>query len=761
MLCHERITEKHNKLKYADVAKLLPFLKEEQLMTTDLRYSVSELLPKAFSILDEPKNPLWHERYSLNEVELYNRAIASIILIQEDNFSAIDTMEAGYIFSRAVLDDLVFLKANAIFSDRIYVLSYIKFVTTQIPLQLDVFNKRQLGAYNWVTYAFSDDLSTNQKKELDLNTILDFLTDKICQSIHDYGVIAQWLGDFYNMARSLAAIPQAGNELFQLSINVGMQALRCGSIEESFWCWMNTACWGANYDHPETKGLVKNIEAMVFDKKIPSSYKVNLVYSLTNVTSRFSTKSDFEWAKLALEDYQEHLQGHQKLAALLSISKEGLPESLDAYHHQVILEIANYNKGNGLKGLSKIEQLRSVDRLSEMLMPYVGTCIEYRKSGLAIITLLSWYSVNPEIGISPHTSLIFYPSDKDKFSVGYGGGNIVLSRDLIPLYKKLTSATNEFLGISLSINTIADFDITTHEVDRFGVPSEDRSEEVEILLKDFFHCEDIKELIVNDKLDIRSMLCLPSNHHSLQYISSKYIGKTWPLSSSLEKPKPDAEIKKVCLWCGAGSFTETMESNVLIEIFASVGIYVDYFSSEQTTKEAFSQIYASDDYDVIWLMSHGEFDHWNSGQISIEIGAGEKITLEEALSLEKPKSMSRRLLMLNVCDGATHTILDGLPKLGFAPALTSNQQCTISHLWPVNPYVAATFGAIYAEKLSKGNGFFEAFTETLIVLREPTGKVVDYLRNNVLNSNDIQERLNNNSINLELMVHSGSSAFFE
>jgi hypothetical protein len=76
--------------------------KEEQLMTTDIRYSVRELLPKAFSILDEPKGLLWHESYLLNEVGLYRRAIASIISIQEDSFSAIDTIEAGYIFSRAM-----------------------------------------------------------------------------------------------------------------------------------------------------------------------------------------------------------------------------------------------------------------------------------------------------------------------------------------------------------------------------------------------------------------------------------------------------------------------------------------------------------------------------------------------------------------------------------------------------------------------------------------------------------------------------------
>jgi hypothetical protein len=730
-------------------------------MTTDKLYSVAELLPTAFSLLGEPLGNYWRESYLINDIELYRKVIDSILLIQEEKFSAVGSIEAGYSFSFAVLNDLVSLKANTIFTDKSNVLAYIKLITTQLPLEIHVANNRQLEAYSWVTYTFSDDLSSAQIKELDLNTILDFLTDKKCSSMLEYGIIAHWLGDFYNMARSLAAIPQAGDELFQLSIAIGKQALMYGSVEDSFWCWMNTACWGANYSHAKTEELVKIIESMIFDKGIPSSYKANLVYGLINVTSRFSTKPDFEWAKLALEGYQEYMEGHQKLAALLCISREHLPESLDVYHQQVISEMIDYIKGNDLTGLSKIEQLKLVDRLSEMLMPYVGACIEYGKSGLAITALLNWYSVNSEIGISPETSLIFYPSEKDKFLIGAGSFNLVLSRDLIPLYKKLTSEVNEFLGIASSINTIADFEISTHEPDRFGVPSEDKSEEVEMLLKDFFHCEEIKGLIVNDKLAITSMLCLPSNHHSLQYISSKYIGETWPLSSSLEKPKLDADIKKVCLWCGAGSYTEAIESNVLIQTFSSVGIQVDYFSSEETTKEAFIQNYQSSNYDVIWVMSHGEFEHWNPGQLSIEIGAGEEITLEEMLNIEIPKSESRRLLMLNVCDGATHTNLDGLSKLGFAPALTNNQQCTISHLWPVNPYVAATFGAIYAEQLSKSKNFFNAFKETLKIIREPTENVVSHLRDNVPDSIDVQDRLNNNEIDLELMIHSGSSAFFE
>ncbi len=140
-----------------------------------------------------------------------------------------------------------------------------------------------------------------------------------------------------------------------------------------------------------------------------------------------------------------------------------------------------------------------------------------------------------------------------------------------------------------------------------------------------------------------------------------------------------------------------------------MNVEVTLFRSNETTKNEFIKIYESNDFDIIWVMSHGEFDHWKPGVVSVEIGNNQYLSLDEALNLSIPESDKRRLLFLNICDGATHSGSDGLERLGFAPSLANNNQCVISHLWPVTAWSAATFGAIYSSYLTSEGNFFTAF----------------------------------------------------
>lgn len=74
-------------------------------MTTDRLYSIAELLPTAISLLDKPLCDYWNKSYSINDVELFRQAIRAIRLVQEEKFSAIGSIETGYSFSFAVLND--------------------------------------------------------------------------------------------------------------------------------------------------------------------------------------------------------------------------------------------------------------------------------------------------------------------------------------------------------------------------------------------------------------------------------------------------------------------------------------------------------------------------------------------------------------------------------------------------------------------------------------------------------------------------------
>jgi hypothetical protein len=295
-----------------------------------------------------------------------------------------------------------------------------------------------------------------------------------------------------------------------------------------------------------------------------------------------------------------------------------------------------------------------------------------------------------------------------------------------------------------------------------GVPNAEFSDELYPQLVDFlgFSISKIQEFLQENER-IESYICLPSKHYPLQYLLQKNIGKCWPLGASLQKPKQDRSIVKVCLWCGAGSMTEQIESNILKRMFENEGVDVTLFSSESTTKSEFINIYENSDFDIIWVMSHGEYDHWKPGEVSIAIGNNELVSLDECMKLSIPIVGARRLLFLNICDGATHNCTEGLERLGFAPALANKEQCVISNLWPVTAWSAATFGAIYCSYLSKDGNFFEAFEATLEIFVGGNSKVFERLNALGQSCQELKDRLDNQDNNFDLMAYSGSTVFIQ
>jgi CHAT domain-containing protein len=72
-------------------------------------------------------------------------------------------------------------------------------------------------------------------------------------------------------------------------------------------------------------------------------------------------------------------------------------------------------------------------------------------------------------------------------------------------------------------------------------------------------------------------------------------------------------------------------------------------------------------YQVVWLISHGEYDHFFPKEARLEIGAdGTSVGMDDLLNA-KLNLTARRLLVLYVCDGATHPGEGVLPRLARGP----------------------------------------------------------------------------------------------
>ncbi|MCJ8351940.1 hypothetical protein [Moritella sp.] len=669
-------------------------------------------------------------------------------------------------FSRIAITDLINLKANPnIKKEILTVLNFLQFYLTINPLNHAVMTGQNNNALRWINYSMCDDLSDKQSNRLELSRFLEYMTSGTVNNVMTPEDIAQWFGNFYYICRRLSAYHNIAEEFVQLSRDISGVALKANQYEAFTWACTCLISWTTSANNEISPKLVKEVEELIKKETIPDKDKAQLILCLTTTANIHSEKSAEEWAGILILDYGIHLREHQKLQALVAMLPTGGSESITQITEDIRTEICSLKQelNEQIKRETPSNQLIEQDRLFEMISPTFDRLLTAQQVTLFYEVLLDWYQISRSDSLDAEKTLLIFPKSKTGLKIGFDNKVVHYKRDISSSYASLIKASNQFLGVSHSINGIHDFKFWDHLPDRIGVPDQNFSDELYGHLAEFygFEIKEINTFIKSHANSIESYICLPSMHYPVQFLMQKGLDICWPLSISLKKAKLDKPVIKVCLWCGAGSLTEQIESETLIHIFEASGIEVSLFKSDETTKKEFENIYQDNQFDVIWVMSHGEYDHWKTGEISIEIGNGEYLSLDDALNLTVPEGDCRRLLFLNICDGATHSSTEGLERLGFAPALASNHQCVISHLWPITSWSAATFGAIYSSYLTSEGDFFSAFKSTLKVMVSGNNGVHERLAELPSHCGELIERLNNQDNNFDLMAHSGSSVFFQ
>jgi hypothetical protein len=717
--------------------------------------SLSELLPQAFILFNSPSRKTWHVKGNVESTDFLKSCIHEVRLVQHVNCTE-ENIQRLKEFSKTAISDLIKVKALVEFEDSTAALDLFQFSITVIPLAVLASTKNLQEGYDWITFGLCDDLSANQLKDLEFGRLYGFMEDHSSSDLIVSYSVGQWIGDFYYICRCLSAMPDIAGELFRWSSSFALRTLGEGNIDEFLWAFSCIACWGANNHDEKTYEVVAIMERFIADDKFPNVVKHGLLVCLSTVASHYSSKPSHVWAQLALEQYSALSYGHQTLQFLM----ESCPVGVEVSDEKLYLILSEIDKVR-LTVTDPVKNIQAQDHLSDMLSPFIGKCIEMKQGGDAAKVLKAWYNVASNQGVEDDNLLIIFPNYAKSLMYSAGSQSFALRRDIGGLFSNTISVSNRFLGISSSVGRNPGFILNEPDEGRFGVPDEQVSEEMEACLVEFYAINDVRGYLYANNESVSGMVTLPSSQHSIQYLFQKYTGHCWPIASSLLPPAEDREVRKVCMWCGAGSITEEIELNAVKSVLEKSNIQVDYFSSSETTKAKFINIYESNEYDVIWVMSHGEFDHWQPGEVSMGIGIDEVLSLNELLQLQVPVTDYRRLLFLNVCDGATYTNQGGIPKLGIAPSVAGSNQCTISHLWPVNPFSAAVFGCLYAASISNGVGFFDSFQDTLDKIRGTQDEVVSEIERCCQDGGVLANRLTNGDFNFELMAHSGSAVFFQ
>lgn len=275
-----------------------------------------------------------------------------------------------------------------------------------------------------------------------------------------------------------------------------------------------------------------------------------------------------------------------------------------------------------------------------------------------------------------------------------------------------------------------------------------------IQLKNFFKeipNEIIFEYIETTWLNIPIVSVLNSDLPNDFYVTNGY-----------ELQLPTSKVQKVLIWFNDYRMTfANFELEALKILLIEKNIELDIVKEEQLTKQLFLEKYQERTYDVLWIITHGQFDYYNPPNSYIYVSASETVSIWELQELQFARETKRRLI-LNACyTGCSDVRHNSMGFIGISSSLTSPYQELLGHLWFVSDLASAAIGILTMNYLLLDNEITKSNKLAINDMLAGNSKISDRLTD--INPNiEIAERIKLNSqYKLEQPFYSMSSVVYK
>jgi len=631
-----------------------------------------------------------------------------------------------------------------------------RFVISSLAMPYYAQSRELTEMHGWIIRGLTDEYTGAQRHEAHVGRIFDFLAvPAITTYPYFKGLLIGWLGNLYYYLAEQTAMDDFGDFYLELVFDFCRVPYRTYHGGLAFllaramtWTVQTNRKYALEFTLMN-EGLATNPHADKDCRKIAS-------VSLSTRSGRLSKHDGKYWAEYTLKHLRDNLD-HRTTLQLMPAVWDGAPGK----QARKVLTVVRKNRVEIQGKASVPSQLRLLaDGRSELIKPVLTKALNHANVHFAHQLLCIWYGVDKMSSIPCESILWQIPWCEVGSLLIAGKRAKVIERDGSQVIIQVTDAANEFLSTSVSIRGLPSDRL--HIPERFGVPVEGAGQQFEEALElTYLPAEAIRFIQENCRSDFRQIV-LPSKSHPVQAVQLKVLGTTWPLSASFRSPLTDSRIRKVAIWNFDGMMAGGHELTLVRDIFSSSGASVDVFGSETNTR-SFIEVYSDKSYDIVWLISHGEYEHFSPISSHLEIGDNMSVDLRELLDCDVNRS-ERRLLMLNVCDGATHPGEGVLPHIGFAASLATPSQATISHKWPVASIPAAVFGSLLALELSRQDSFFSAYKSAMrhmLSASDSGARIAEMLISATPRAEEFAERIKNYNQPFTSLVNYGSAAFFE
>lgn len=621
----------------------------------------------------------------------------------------------------------------------------------------DAYRRQELTEVgNWIGWALSSEIEDSI--EIQVNT-------SRLQAFEEAAFIATWpelpslrvmfFSSFFNYARSRNAMSNVAQEFWPLAVLTFQRAMKDVSFVQPQEALLGSHLleWAVKEAPDRAKEFTSEFESLIDNERVPRNVRAVLCVSMSTSAGMYSTRPAAEWASKGLAEFGDVLHPSTQIQLRATDSSLDSAEELN-FTFTEMRAVQAEQKAQ----LTPLNFERYAGQMLDSVMPLIRRAFVAGNYDLVIRSLRAWYQPEEVESATTPRLLITVPFDMTGWHLLSPYHHQHVERDGQPLLEALVHYTNEFYG---AVKTVAYSDNSGLIVpERPGVPRVDSIIGLEGALRDAFCCIDLDAQIA-DAGPINAQLVFPTECYPVQAIQLQTWNRTWPMASSIRIPLPDSPIRRALVWCGGATMTEDMEANFVASVLRSSGVVVEVVTATEVDVLNFMSAFARPDLDLVWIISHGEFDHWLPHEVKLQIShAGVKVGLE-TLWGATPKRDGRRLLVLNVCDGGRYVETGVVPRVGLAPGLAGPAQATISHLWPVLPFPSAAFGACLALSLAKGLSFFDSFTDAMRRVRSEPFALAEYLRKEAGEDLELPQRLANRSDPLTSMQLWGSAVFYQ
>lgn len=608
---------------------------------------------------------------------------------------------------------------------------------------------------DWIQWALTNEPTDNFKHEMFVGRVETFYLNPVIYSWSEFHkIMVAYLSALYEYARRRTAIPNICLHLLPVSFttfNAAMQQPREFITREDIQLGAFMLTWMAKEEPDHAPLLALQFEVFATETRLMEWQRYVFALILSTSAGAFSSLGSNYWADYALTRLGRHASEIDKVqlqATLLRTDEQG-PVDAEALIAQ--MEVARAERS---RGKTPIAIAREAAFATGQVQPFFVRVLAMKRADLLLRGLQTWYMQGSVTnGQDAGRLLISLPFGETSSSYLCGGELVELKRETQDPLVNVSRAMNSFLQ---TYATVAGADNSDLEIpERPGYPLEFQEGLIEALTDAY--CP----VGVEVPGDPTAQLILPTEGHPIQATQLLNWGRTWPIASSLARPQRDRVARKALLWGGGDAISASMELNMVEHALTRAGIQICRPTPETYTRELFLELYRKDEFDIVWIASHGEFNHWRPHEVQLELARDvPSVGLQDLWGIA-PETDERRLFVLNVCDGARFADPGLLPRVGLAPGLATGCQATISHLWPVRPYPSAAFGVLLAHFISMGLRYFEAYVSALQSLRKPAPDVAADLERLYSGRFELIERLEMHQSDFSLIETWGSAAFFQ